>query len=448
MSNTWKTTVDNIIQVDQTMFDFPHNTTFDVGPDKAPNQHEPYSPLPVTLDVVTNPENEAQNSPGGFPNRFCRSPQSEWFSDEGEIVPALQNMWKNKKASLEFPLAGSSVDGRTVGQGVPNQSSIGASLDDYTILKGIREVPFSAFTQMPILSYYSTDEEKRTKGLAEQIKQTGEITPLIVAIDNQGPYILEGGHRFDALRELGANSFPAMVVLDNDSLNREAAINSLTRDITASNEDGGWVNPSGEVVLAADHGEAIEENPDFFGIKVNRTYPGVIWSQVYESLYDKGFVRFRVWSNFLYLMSSSVDNLRNAESVIFKVLPDITEIYADLNTGNYTATVEEFKEKGFDAFSKQVPVMAKQAAITKQYALYIGGRLAIRTLTRQKALKTCQERFPTQFAAGDYEIKEEAYTVASFDKQAGSQSASVPDYLCDEFKTEQLYDDVSEAIIQ
>jgi 2'-5' RNA ligase len=80
--------------------DFPHNTTWDAGPDKAPNQHEPYSPLPVTLDVVTNPENEAQNSPGGFPNRFCRSPQSEWFSDEGEIVPALENMFKNREAAI------------------------------------------------------------------------------------------------------------------------------------------------------------------------------------------------------------------------------------------------------------------------------------------------------------------------------------------------------------
>lgn len=58
-------------------------------------------------------------------------------------------------------------------------------------------------------------------------------------------------------------------------------------------------------------------------------------------------------------------------------------------------------------------------AITRQYALYVGGRLAIRTLTRQKALKICQERFPEYFARGDYEVKEEAYKVASIENIDG-----------------------------
>jgi ParB-like chromosome segregation protein Spo0J len=41
---------------------------------------------------------------------------------------------------------------------------------------------------------------------------------LIVVEDNQGFYILEGGHRFDALCMLGSKSFPALVVKDLDSL--------------------------------------------------------------------------------------------------------------------------------------------------------------------------------------------------------------------------------------
>lgn len=112
----------------------------------------------------------------------------------------------------------STVDGRFVRSAIPNRASIAAELSNHKILPGVREVPFSAFTQMGPLSYYSTSEAARTKKLAEQIRQSREISPLIVVEDKEGPYVLEGGHRFDALRELGARSFPALVVLDLDSL--------------------------------------------------------------------------------------------------------------------------------------------------------------------------------------------------------------------------------------
>ena len=91
--------INNIVQVDQSTFDFPRNTTWD-SPQKLPNQHEPYSPLPVTLDMVQNPENNDQNSPGGFPGRFCQKPKSIWFSNSGEITPALENMFKNREAAI------------------------------------------------------------------------------------------------------------------------------------------------------------------------------------------------------------------------------------------------------------------------------------------------------------------------------------------------------------
>ena len=110
------------------------------------------------------------------------------------------------------------VDGRSVRDSIPNRSSIEAALDNYEVLPGVREVPFSAFDQMGPLHYYSVSEEKRTKKLAAQILASGEINPLIVVEDAEGPYILEGAHRFDALRELGAKALPALVVLDLNSL--------------------------------------------------------------------------------------------------------------------------------------------------------------------------------------------------------------------------------------
>jgi hypothetical protein len=49
-------------------------------------------------------------------------------------------------------------------------------------------------------------------------KSSERIDPLIVVEDKEGPYILEGGHRFDALRILKTQSFSASVVMDLDSL--------------------------------------------------------------------------------------------------------------------------------------------------------------------------------------------------------------------------------------
>ncbi len=123
-----------------------------------------------------------------------------------------------KKIGNKYKRAKGRVDGRVVGDDVPNTSSISASLNTYKVLPGIREVPFSAFDQMGSLRYYSKSEETRTRILADEIFLSEMVKPLIVVEEAEGPYILEGGHRFDALRELEARSFPALVVVDLDSV--------------------------------------------------------------------------------------------------------------------------------------------------------------------------------------------------------------------------------------
>lgn len=110
-----------------------------------------------------------------------------------------------------YPKAGASVSGLTVREDVPNTDSISASIDNYETLPGIREIPFSWFSGPD----KPTD---RTRKLAAEINESGEINPLIVVIDKDGPYILEGGHRYDALQQIGKETFPAVVVLDIDSL--------------------------------------------------------------------------------------------------------------------------------------------------------------------------------------------------------------------------------------
>lgn len=116
----------------------------------------------------------------------------------------------------KYPLAKSEVDGREVLNKVDNTSSISASLDNYFILKGIREIPISEFTLSG--THYSVEGTKRIENLANQILQSGTISPLIVVIDKDGPYILEGSHRIESLYLIKAKSFPALVVIDTDNI--------------------------------------------------------------------------------------------------------------------------------------------------------------------------------------------------------------------------------------
>jgi len=55
--------------------------------------------------------------------------------------------------------------------------------------------------------------------LVKQIRESGEISPLIIVVEEEGPYVLEGSHRIDALSLLKANFFPALVVIDFENDN-------------------------------------------------------------------------------------------------------------------------------------------------------------------------------------------------------------------------------------
>ncbi len=103
------------------------------------------------------------------------------------------------------------VSGMKIRTHIPNLSSIPASFTDYAEVSGIREVPLEMFD-------LGDQPSARVKDLAEQIRVNNEINPLIVAIDSESkPYILEGGHRVDALKLLGKKSFPAKIVIDTPS---------------------------------------------------------------------------------------------------------------------------------------------------------------------------------------------------------------------------------------
>jgi hypothetical protein len=150
---------------------------------------------------------------------------------EGQATP-LQTEGESQAAALpiaeaidgveaRMPLAKEVVDGRAVRESIPNESSVESSLNDYMELDGVREVKMSEIKDSP----KGKTTSGRVKKLANEIKASGEINPLIVVVDKDGPYVLEGSHRIDALHELGAKSFPAKVVIDLESL-KEAEPNA------------------------------------------------------------------------------------------------------------------------------------------------------------------------------------------------------------------------------
>ena len=126
---------------------------------------------------------------------------------------AIRSILNEAQVEEPYPLAGAEVSGLRVGDEVPNTDSISASLTDYKVLRGIREVPLSDFDDPG--RPYSVDERLRIENLTREIQANGWIAPLIVVLDSEpGPYILEGGHRFSALHVLGVESLPALVVMD------------------------------------------------------------------------------------------------------------------------------------------------------------------------------------------------------------------------------------------
>jgi len=112
------------------------------------------------------------------------------------------------RIDAQFPLS-STQSGE-----IANLGSISASLNEWQELKGIRDIP----------SLCPNVVSKNKSNLAKKIETSGHIMPLIVVVqseDEEGLYILEGSHRYDAICELGYKTFPALVVIDMEKLCNE-----------------------------------------------------------------------------------------------------------------------------------------------------------------------------------------------------------------------------------
>lgn len=122
-----------------------------------------------------------------------------------------------KDIDSTYPIVKDQIDGLSIRKDIPNMSSISSSLDEYQIINGVRSIPTSSFNLTG--KSYSVSECNRIDELAKRISFSKEINPLIVVLDAQGLYILEGGHRAEAIYKLGFKSFPAIVVVDESEAN-------------------------------------------------------------------------------------------------------------------------------------------------------------------------------------------------------------------------------------
>jgi hypothetical protein len=134
------------------------------------------------------------------------------------IAQALEATPTTAKRLTALPTVnpGDVVDGYKVRPDIPNQSSIAASFDNYEVLPGIRSINMTDFDPQYVRSISPDKLDSRTRKLMNEISQSKELNPLIVAYDSKGPYIIEGAHRFDALIASKAKKVPAMVVIDMD----------------------------------------------------------------------------------------------------------------------------------------------------------------------------------------------------------------------------------------
>jgi lambda family phage portal protein len=195
----------------------------DEGGDQKPIPEDPIDPSSEELEVKKKEtELDCGTGAGGFqPGNSCAGGGGE----DQNVVGKSEN-YTSIRSGKQYPKVKDKVDGRDVIEGIPNYSSIGSSITDPYEVEGIREVSTNDINVSS--ESYSPEENKRISDLAKEIKENNKISPLIVVIDAENggdKYILEGGHRIQALKKIGAKSFPAKVVIDYGSFKRAVANN-------------------------------------------------------------------------------------------------------------------------------------------------------------------------------------------------------------------------------
>ena len=90
-----------------------------------------------------------------------------------------------------------------------------STYNDQEIARGIREVSIDdSYIDINKNLYSSAKEKSYIMRLADEIKNNEKIEPLILGLEPDGEtWVIEGQHRIRALKQLGFNTFPAVIVV-------------------------------------------------------------------------------------------------------------------------------------------------------------------------------------------------------------------------------------------
>jgi protein-tyrosine-phosphatase len=216
---------------------------------------------------------------------------------------------------------------------------------------------------------------------------------------------------------------------DDPGVSSNVMMSSLNNKADFGMGKGWWISPKGEVFDLEDESEHQDwiqaYGPDFEG----KDPIDLGWTRIRSSItsneLDISVKSLRTIPDFLndFIVKHPTRNI-----ILQDNISDVIIAYEDAVISGIQKTVNKvLKQPIMSSFST---FMHKQSslyrvAITKQYALYIDGRLAIRTLTRAKAEKILKERFPEAYTKGNYEIREEEFKRASLKRKAGKQEINL-----------------------
>jgi hypothetical protein len=499
--------------------DFPHNTTWD----PIYQDGEPYKPgMPVTYSPESNPDNFDQNSPGGYPRRFCGKPKGEWTSNDGDITNNLMQMFKNKESAInnitrditaDLTERGYWIDPSGKFYTVRESGTDQAQTHEDWIRANLKNLQ-DLYPNLPKDAYHIYDFllNNGWVRIGDSFGQEWAVesnTPLNLpssVIDwmntNVSGSILVGEHGKSANDKYIKITLPVDDLREtiNNEFKRQRLAPVAKQSITATFNAGGWISPNGQYIETNDHFGYVATHLADFGLsqleEIQTKFEldsAVVRSM--QHIFDQGWIRVRDWDGTLMVQGNTFQNIKeHAEEFIYNNLADVKRIRIETNDEQaYVCTTEDFKIDGWEAFLKQ-PVMAKQASIEEIDGLTVfvnpteqelmgfsrnlkGGRMfrglldshtgdmyvwdayeAIHTWVIQKLgldvrysddSPFCLYFNPSPLSISEMlerqqEVKQGKIPRSSSLKQAGDQSASVPDYLMNEWKTDQINDDMDE----
>lgn len=195
--------------------------------------HDVRIPVADFLTHVTNPVVQEAILPSlkTSPEGFTYAQSQAYFQEETkrlgeeatklaeEVAPVLsREEFERRGPGPGFPILMNEFQGLKMRQyaddfNIQAESAFGGA--PYTVAPTVQEVPLDQVSLQGEKLYETPEEQARVAALAEEIKASGEIEPLLVAQKADGTrYVAEGNHRARALQALGHTSVPAIVVTE------------------------------------------------------------------------------------------------------------------------------------------------------------------------------------------------------------------------------------------